>query len=51
MRFAGGLAIYDALEPWGPWTTVFVTKQWDVGPGETASFPTKWISGDGKPCA
>jgi CubicO group peptidase (beta-lactamase class C family) len=48
MRFSGGLAIYDAPEPWGPWTTVFFTRQWDVGPGETASFPTKWISGDGK---
>lgn len=46
-RFAGGLAIYDAPEPWGPWTTVFATDAWDVGPGETASFPTKWISSDG----
>ena len=46
-RFAGGLAIYDAPEPWGPWTTAFQTDQWDVGPGETSSFPAKWISGDG----
>jgi len=46
-RFAGGLAIYDAPEPWGPWTTVFATDAWDVGPGETASFPTRWISPDG----
>ncbi|HYV31800.1 MAG TPA: hypothetical protein VEO53_11935, partial [Candidatus Binatia bacterium] len=46
-RFAGGLAVYDAPEPWGPWTTVFFTDQWDVGPGETASFPTKWMSADG----
>ncbi len=46
-RFGGGLAIYDAPEPWGPWTTVFATGAWDVGPGETASFPTKWISPDG----
>jgi hypothetical protein len=21
---------------------------WDVGPGETASLPTKWMSADGK---
>ncbi|MCI0391587.1 MAG: serine hydrolase [Acidobacteria bacterium] len=48
VRFSGGLAIYDAPEPWGPWTTVFLTRQWDVGPGESASFPTKWISVDGK---
>ncbi|WP_442506175.1 serine hydrolase [Novipirellula sp. SH528] len=46
-RFEGGFAIYDAPEPWGPWTTVFFTERWDVGPGETASIPTKWISDDG----
>jgi CubicO group peptidase (beta-lactamase class C family) len=47
-RFQGGLGIYDAPEPWGPWTTVFYSEAWDVGPGETSSFPTKWISADGK---
>ena len=47
-RFQGGIAVYDAPQPWGPWTTVFYTKRWDVGPGETASFPTKWISDDGR---
>ncbi|HEY7330877.1 MAG TPA: serine hydrolase [Gemmataceae bacterium] len=47
-RFEGGLAIYDAAEPWGPWTTVYFTEKWDVGPGETASFPTKWMSDAGK---
>jgi hypothetical protein len=47
-RFEGGFAIYDAPEPWGPWTTVFFTQQWDVGPGETSSLPTKWISADGR---
>jgi hypothetical protein len=46
-RFQGGFGIYDAPEPWGPWTTVFYTSQWDVGPGETSSFPAKWTSGDG----
>jgi hypothetical protein len=46
-RFAGGFAIYDAPEPWGPWTTVFTTEQWDTGPGESSSIPTKWISEDG----
>ena len=39
-RFRGGFGIYDAPEPWGPWTTVFLTEDWDVGPGETCSFPT-----------
>ncbi|MCA9147115.1 MAG: serine hydrolase [Planctomycetaceae bacterium] len=47
-RFQGGFAIYDAPEPWGPWTTAFFTEAWDVGPGETSSIPTKWISDDGK---
>jgi hypothetical protein len=47
-RFAGGLVIYEAQEPWGPWTAVFQTGHWDVGPGETASFPPKWMSADGK---
>jgi CubicO group peptidase (beta-lactamase class C family) len=47
-RFEGGFAIYDAPEPWGPWTTVFFTEKWDVGPGESASFPTRWMSADGK---
>ena len=49
-RFRGGFAIYDAPEPWGPWTNVYYTQEWDVGPGETASFPTKWMSIDGKTC-
>ena len=47
-RFSGGFGVYDAPEPWGPWTRVYFTEQWDVGPGETCSFPTKWISSDGK---
>ena len=47
-RFRGGFGIYDAPEPWGPWTTVYFTEDWDVGPGETCSFPTKWMSADGK---
>jgi CubicO group peptidase (beta-lactamase class C family) len=47
-RFEGGFAIYDAPQPWGPWSTVYFTEKWDVGPGETASFPTKWMSADGK---
>jgi CubicO group peptidase (beta-lactamase class C family) len=47
-RFRGGFGVYDAPEPWGPWTSVFFTEEWDVGPGETCSFPTKWMSRDGK---
>jgi len=47
-RFKGGFTLYDAPEPWGPWTTAFYTEDWDIGPGESSSFPTKWISADGK---
>ncbi len=40
--------IYDAPEPWGPWSTVFQTKSWDTNPGESCALPTKWMSADGK---
>lgn len=47
-KVRAGFALFDAPEPWGPWTTVYAVPQWDVSPGETASFPTKWMSADGK---
>lgn len=46
-RYKGGFAIYDAAEPWGPWTVAFQTDAWDVGPGETMHLPAKWMSADG----
>lgn len=49
-RFAGGLGIFEAPEPWGPWRTVYYTRKWDAGPGESMSIPVKWISGDGQTC-
>ena len=49
-RFNGGLGIFEAPEPWGPWKTVYYTMDWDIGPGETASIPTIWMSEDGKSC-
>lgn len=49
-RGSGGFGIYDAPEPWGPWTTVYFTTNWDVGPGDGASFPAKYMSADGKTC-
>jgi CubicO group peptidase (beta-lactamase class C family) len=45
---AGMFGVFDAPEPWGPWTTVYYTDNWDVGAGETGSFPPKWMSDDGK---
>ena len=50
VRFQGGFGIYESPEPWGPWSTVYYTKDWDVGPGETSSIPAKWMSEDGKTC-
>lgn len=47
-RFDGGFAVYDAAEPWGPWTTAWFTRQWDTGPGEHGDFPSKWMSPDGR---
>jgi CubicO group peptidase (beta-lactamase class C family) len=47
-RFQGGFGVYDAPKPWGPWTTAYFTNDWDVGPGDTNSFPTKWMSADGR---
>lgn len=49
-------SIYDAPEPWGPWTTVYYTESWkgDVpsegvgGWGESQHIPSKWISANGK---
>ncbi len=49
-RFEGGVIICEAPEPWGPWTVVYGTSVWDVGPGEHGSFPTKWMSTDGAVC-
>jgi CubicO group peptidase (beta-lactamase class C family) len=47
-RYSGGFSIYDAPEPWGPWTAAYHTDSWDVGPGESNSLPTKWMSADGR---
>ena len=50
LKVEGGFGIYEAPEPWGPWRTVFFTEAWDMGPGESSSLPTKWISPDGRTC-
>ena len=47
VRFHGGLSVYDAPQPWGPWSVAFDADEWDVGPGDSASFPSKWMSTDG----
>ncbi|MCA9173195.1 MAG: serine hydrolase [Planctomycetales bacterium] len=47
-RFEGGFGVYESRRLEGPWSTVFFTRHWDVGPGETSRFPAKWISADGR---
>ncbi len=47
-RFRGGLGIFESANPWGPWKTVYYTREWDTGPGESGSLPTNWMSKDGK---
>src|SRR3954451_18503338 len=46
-RSSGGFNVQSAPEPWGPWTTVYHTDAWDVGPGEKADFPSAWMGHEG----
>ena len=43
------LGVFDAPEPWGPWTTVYYDDHWS-GKHVTYhhKFPTKWMSKDGR---
>jgi CubicO group peptidase (beta-lactamase class C family) len=43
---AGGWGLFDAPEPWGPWTTV-LHRQWDLPGTHGYRLPAKWISADG----
>ena len=43
------LGIFDAPEPWGPWTTVYYSDEWSENYRTYhQKFPTKWMSDDGK---
>lgn len=39
----GGWGIFDAPEPWGPWTTAFHTDYWGQGGTHGYRLPAKWI--------
>jgi hypothetical protein len=47
----GQLGVFDAPQPWGPWTTVAYYEHWGnmgaKGEGLTCGFPQKWMSADG----
>ena len=53
-RWEGGFALYEGPNLWGPWRTVYFTANaaadpaFHDGPGEGGSFPTKWMSRDGR---
>jgi CubicO group peptidase (beta-lactamase class C family) len=38
-----GWGIYDAPEPWGPWTTAFHTDYWGIEGTHGYRLPAKWI--------
>lgn len=44
----GGWGLFDAPEPWGPWTTAFATSYWGLGQTHGYRLPSKWISPDGR---
>jgi hypothetical protein len=48
----GQLGVFDAPEPWGPWTTVYYTEHWGKmgtgGEGLVCSFPQKWMADGGR---
>jgi hypothetical protein len=47
--FQGNLGIFDAPEPWGPWTTVCYDTHWGgLGPTFFWNFSSKWFSADGR---
>lgn len=49
---AGRFGLFDAPEPWGPWTTIAYDEAWGAGHVEVSTFywnfPTKWLSSDGQ---
>ena len=45
---AGGWGIFDAPEPWGPWTTAFCTSNWGLGETHDYRLPAKWIASGGR---
>jgi hypothetical protein len=47
----GQFALFDAPEPWGPWTSVAYEDDWGgLGTTEALEYdlPTKWLSTDGR---
>jgi hypothetical protein len=50
---AGAMGFFEAPAPWGPWRTVAYYEDWGgytetAGEGNGLSFPSRWISPDGR---
>jgi hypothetical protein len=44
----GGLGIFEATEPWGPWKTIIYTDNWRGSINMYfATIPTKWLGSNG----
>ncbi|HUT74652.1 MAG TPA: serine hydrolase [Armatimonadota bacterium] len=41
----GGWGIFDAPEPWGPWTTAYHAANWNLRGVHSYRLPSKWIDG------
>lgn len=48
----GQLGVFEAKNPWGPWSTVAYLEDWGgmaaAGEGLGCEFPAKWMSADGR---
>jgi hypothetical protein len=42
------LTLYEAPEPWGPWSLFYVDDDWGTYGDYQPVFPTKWMSADGR---
>jgi hypothetical protein len=42
------LTLFEAPEPWGPWSLFYRDDNWGIHGGYNPCFPTKWMSDDGK---
>ena len=42
------LTLYESPEPWGPWSLFYRDDDWGTYGDYQPSFPTKWMSGDGR---
>ena len=42
------LTLFEAPEPWGPWSLFYRDDDWGTYGGYQPNFPVKWISRDGK---